>query len=279
MSAPVDPPDPAAAAVAAAVAAVPPAVPASPWAADAAAYFGDNAEAIASFDRYMREKQQPYITELEGHPGRELWKDLSNDAEGTLADVIGELYGEERPDIVEQFQALFADPAAAAAAVVEPATTPAADEPPAWAQPLIERDQAQRDADARAAADNDYKQALTEMRAAHPELTDVDMGDGTAEKPGLIHPFMAAASGDTEVAYAGYQAYLAQVKAMLGVAPTEDEKAAAAAAVAAAPPVLGGDGATAAAPPVTKEYKTFDDAWDDWQAERAQVAPPVVGSA
>ncbi len=241
-----------------------PAVQPGPWAADLTEYFGDDAEAIAKADRYMREKVQPRITHLEtdSAPARELYKDLLANPEETLSAVFEEIYGQDK---AAEFAALLTP--AEAAAVVEAAATGAADadEIPTWAKPLVERDQAARDAELREQGEQEYAATLTSMRAAHTDLTDADME--------LIHPFMAAAGGDTDVAYAGYQSFKAQFAAANGAAPV------AADAVADPPPVLGGPGAPAAAPPTAKTYRwdELGDAIDDFQAEqRAQTPPPVI---
>jgi hypothetical protein len=233
-----------------------------PWAADLAEYFGDNQEAIAAADRYMREKVQPRITHLETEsaPARELWKDLNNDADTTLATVVEELYGEET---AEKFKAIFAasdGSEQAAAAAVEAAQT---DEVPEWAKPLLEKHETDRDAELREKQAAEYQEVLAEMRTAHPDLTDEDMD--------LIHPFMSAAEGDIERAYAGYKTYTDAFKARHGVTPAEAEE------TKSPPPVLNGEGSPAAEPPVEKQYKNIDEALDDFFNERrTQTPPPVI---
>jgi hypothetical protein len=239
-----------------------PEVQPGPWAADLAEYFGDNQEAIAAADRYMREKVQPRITHLEtdSAPARELWKDLNENADETLASVVEELYGEET---AAKFKAIFeaGDGSEASAAAAVEAATAAEDEVPAWAKPLLEKHEAETAAEMRERQQAEYQEVLAEMRAAHDDLTDEDME--------LIHPFMSAAEGDIERAYAGYKAYTDAFKARLGVTPTEPEKV-------DPPPVLGSEGAPAATPPVEKVYKSYDEAIDDYFAERRKQAPPPV---
>ena len=241
----------------------PPAVQPGPWAADLTEYFGDNPEAIAAADRYMREKVQPRITHLETEsaPARELYKDLLANPEETLTAVFEEIYGEDK---AAEFAALLTP--AEAAAVVEAAAAGAAeageDEVPAWAKPLLEKHEQQTDAELRETQAAEYQEVLAEMRAAHTDLTDDDMN--------LIHPFMSAAGGDIERAYAGYQAYTEAFKPRHGVTPAE------AAETPPPPAVLTSEGSTAAAPPIQKEYTSFEEAWDDWKAEQATVAPPPV---
>ena len=258
MGVPVDPPQPAAVVPEPAPVVTP---PAAPWAADAAAYFGDNADAIAGFDRYMREKQQPYITQLEESTkdARELWTDLNNDPATTARDLIASVYAND-PDIVAAYDAIFvAEPATSA----EPATPPPADEIPEWAKPLVESHQEKVDREAKEAAAAEYATAKTELQKAHADLTDDDLG--------LIDPFVYGAGGDMEQAYAAYKAW--QVKA--GVAQTPAPE------VPATPPVLGSDGPSAT-PPLATQYTSYDQIGDAFKAYQQRVAasatpPPVVG--
>lgn len=236
-----------------------------PWASDLDTYFGDDSEAKAAADRYMREMIQPRMTQLETEsaPARELYKDLIASPQETLAEVFSELY-EDQPELVAKFASIWGDdePEVEAAA----ATPPPAEDEPEWAKSARLREEAQRDADAVKAGEEAYHEVLAELREAHEELTDDDME--------LIHPFMASAP-DPESAYAGYKAWEAKFAAKNGgVTPAE-----AAAEAVTAPPVLGSEAAVAATPPVARAYKDFDDAWDAWRAEEAVAAPPVVGSA
>jgi hypothetical protein len=257
------------AAVAETVAAAPPVVQPGPWAADLEAVFEvlpeeHRAAAIAASDTYMREKVQPRITHLETEtaPARELYKDLLADADTTLATVIDEVYGEET---AAAFKALLDGGATPAEATAVVEAVAEGEEVPAWAKPLVEKHQAQTDAELREQQDAEYKEVLAELQTAHPDITDEDLT--------LIHPFMSAAGGDIERAYAGYTAYTEAFKARHGITPAE----AAEAETAEPPPVLGSEGAAAAPPPIEKVYKTFDEAWDDFAAERrAQAPPPVI---
>ena len=265
MSAPINPPEPAAvpAAVVEPAAVTPPAEPQpGPWAADLATYFGENAEAIAAADRYMRERIQPRMTQLETEsaPARELYRDLIAKPQETLAEVFGELF-DDQPELIEKFGAIWGEPEDVP---VEPAAvTPPADDEPEWMRSAREREEAQREADAIKAGEEAYAEVLAELRAAHTDLTDADMD--------LIHPFMASAD-DPETAYAGYQKFKTEFAAAHGITPAEVTEA------VTPPPVLGSEAAVAAAPPIAKEYKSFDDAWDAWRAEEAVSPPPVVGS-
>lgn len=242
---------------------VAPPAPAAPWAADATAYFGDNAEAIAGFDRYMREKQQPYITQLESSTAdaRELWTDLNADPASTARDLIASIYS-DNPDVVAAYDAIFAEETAPPAAV-EP------DEIPEWAKPLVESHQEKVDRELREANAAGYEAAKTELRTAHPDLTDADMP--------LIDTFVAMPQigGDMEAAYAAFTTYKQQFLAANGVVPTPPPT------VPTPPPVLGTDG-VAATPPLATQYKTYNQVGDALKSYFAREGaasnpPPVVG--
>lgn len=240
----------------------PPAVeptPTSPWAADAATYFGDNAEAQAAFDRYMREKQQPYVTQLEESTkdAREYYNDLQNDTDNTLRALIEQRYGGE---FATEFDALFGTPDPEPT----PPATPAADEIPEWAKPLVESHQQRVDrelAESQAAAYQEFKNGL---KASHG-LTDDDLG--------LIDPFIYGSAHDADAAVTAYRAWLAKA----GVAPTPTTEQ-----PATPPPVLGDGATTAATPPLATEYKSYDqigDAVKNFFSRTGPSAtpPPIVG--
>lgn len=238
-----------------AAAAPEPAAPAAPqpgpWSSDLEQYFQDEAARTAA-DRYMREKVQPRMTQLETEtaPARELYNDLLQDPAQTLADLVTEVFGE---DVGQKFTGLFGEETSAAP---ETPAEPAA-EIPDWAKPIVEERE-------RAKAEAEYNAALEQFKAAHQDLTDDDME--------LIHPFITATAGDLDAAYQGYSAWKERFTAAHGVTPQVDPTPA-----RTAPPVLGNQAAPAAAPPVEKNYKSIDEAMDDWFAEQ-KSAPPVVGS-
>jgi hypothetical protein len=234
----------------------------APWEEDATAYFGDNAEALDAFHRYMTEKQQPYVTQLEegSKDARELWTDLNTDSETTLRDLVSSVY-RDQPEVVAAYEAIFAEEAAEAA---EPVVAEA--DIPEWAKPVVAREQATRDAEIAASLAADYATLKDEVKAEHG-LSDVDMT--------LIDPFMMITNNDGEAAVAALKKFQAAFLAAHGVEAT-------AATVAAPPPVLGTEGSTAAAPPAKTPYQTYNqmgDALKDYQARQAASAtpPPVVG--
>lgn len=237
-----------------------------PWVADLAEFFTDDTARQAA-DRWMRERIQPRMTQLETEtaPARELWSDITSDPLNTIRDLVEELYDE---DTAEKFMGLFGDPEEETPPA--PPAEPAEGDIPEWAKPLIERERAQAQAAEREQQEQAYSTALGSLREAHPDLTDDDVGDGTPEKPGLIHPFVHAQDGDMEAAYAAYKVWKDRFAELHGVAPASTERP-------TAPPVLGGEAAVASTPPVVKRGQSMADAIDEFMAEQ-RSAPPVVGS-
>lgn len=229
-----------------------------PWANDLASMFDD--EGIRTqVDSFLREKVQPYVTNLEqrSKPSPEvelatqLYTDLREDPSSTYLAITEELFGEDgalaiQRALAESFGVGVED---------EPAPTqPSGDLDPRVARAVehIERQQA-REA---------YDNALAEIRVKDPELNEE-----------LFHPFVVAADGDVETAYQGYKQWHDQAKSQFGSTGEELD------VTPAAPPVIGSDVQTPAAPPVQKTYSSFDDAMDDFLADmRGGSAPPVVGS-
>lgn len=226
----------------------------APWSADLPTYFQDEA-ARAAADRYLREKHQPYVTQLqqqvaEAAPARQLYEGFLESPNETLLEVASELYGDE---VAGKFQALLeagVEPEAAAAAAVEAAPQPAVD-------PRLEEMWAEREAQRHQAA---YEAELARVQGEHPTVD--------AE---LFAPHVVANSGDFDKALASYKIWEANVAAKYGGTPAE----------AHVPAVLGSGGSTGVQPqPIEQKYGSLDDALDATLAEMraAREAPTVVGS-
>lgn len=252
------------------VAAAPPVAPvveppaAAPWAADAAAYFGDNADAIAAFDRYQREKAQPYITKLQDDTkeARELWTDLNTDSATTLRDLFTSVYHDD-PEAGARYDTLFA------AAAVEPpaAVAPHAEDVPEWAKRAEAREQKIADAEFAAEQTANYTAFKEGLKESHG-LTDNDIG--------LIDPFVFQSPDNPDAAVAAYKAWQAAAFAANGVVPVAEPT------VPAPPPVLGADGSTSAVPPLATQYTSWNQMGDALKAFSARQAasatpPPIVG--
>lgn len=230
-------------------------VPDAPWAADAATYGLDP----AAFDRYMREKQQPYVTQLEesSADARAYYKDLQDNTDETLRALIEQRYGDE---FATEFDGLFGTPAPEA----DPTPAPAADEIPEWAKPLVESHQQRVDRELKQEQEAAYQDFKNGLKASHG-LDDEDLG--------LIDPFIYGSAHDADAAVANYRAWAAKKPGT--PEPTPDP-------VADPPPVLGDGATTAATPPLATEYKTYDqvgDALKNFLSREAasSTPPPVVG--
>jgi hypothetical protein len=79
-----------------------------PWANDLKEYFGEDPELLTKANAFMAEKYQPYVTRLEQEsaPARALYKDLTEDFDGTMQALLTEVY-EDRPDIADRYQELI----------------------------------------------------------------------------------------------------------------------------------------------------------------------------
>lgn len=253
----------------------PPAPPAdAPWSADLRAYLGDNDEALAAADRYMREKVQPRITQLEqtDAPAQRLYKDLTDPAKVdlTVAAVVQQVYGEE---VAEKFVALFGDgeeltPEATAAAVQTAQETTTEVDPEEQArQEWIDE---QRAREQREADDREYNEQLDAIIAT-PEF------NLQPRDRDLLTPFMASSDTVGE-AVSKYHAYVATFQQAHGITPAEAN-----AGQPPAPPTLGSEGAPAATPPVAEKYERWEDldkAVVDYQREQraksGQSAPATL---
>lgn len=247
------------AAVAAAGAAAPPTeAPADltgPWADQLKASFDDPAEQ-AKVDAFLRATVQPYVTKLEQstadlQDAQRLYDDLNNSPGETFLAITEELFGDE-----------------AAARVTEALRTGEAQVAP---DGNVEATTTKLDPETQALLDHVKEKKENEEYHA---LVDAFIANDHADiKKELFHPFVHAAEGDFDVAYAGYSEFLTKWKAENGVVADDPAEA----EVETAPPALGSDTGGATAPPLTKPGQSLDEALDDFMNEQ-RAAPPVVGS-
>lgn len=241
--------------VAAPPVAAPPAANPGPWAADLAASFTD-ATVRASVDQFLRDRVQPYTTQLEqraavAQDAQRLWDALAADPQGTYQAITAEMYGAE---VAAQIQTTLDGQHAAATAAAAAAGEPAPVDP--RVQAAIDYIENKQNAEI-------YDAELLKLVTAHP---DVDTE--------IIHDYIALAEGDFEKAYQMYAYRVGQFNAKVGngapVVPPADP--------ALPPPVMGADGATGATP-VTPRRQSLDEAINDFMGEQraARVAPPVAG--
>lgn len=238
---------------------------AGPWASDLNTYFEDEAGRSAA-DRFLREKIQPHVTQLEQThsqyaDARSLYDDLQEDPLGTYLAVTAELLGDDARDQIAELIAAGHSPEAATEAVATEAVATEAvateAQPPALDPTL-------------AAMKDEYERNQA-VESFATEMQRVGVPD--TEKP-LFAPFVMAADGDFDVALNGYNQWKATAAQTLGFehspAPVEP----------AAPATLGTVSDAPAAPAVTKQYSSMDDALDDTLAEmRARrEGPTPVGT-
>lgn len=244
----------------------------APWMSDLEQYITDPA-AREQADRYMREKVQPRITQLEDSPAMRLYRDLVDEdkQDVTVAAVVQQIYGDE---YAEKFIELFGEEGEGLAPgqTVDEGVQQAAAAPAAPADPNAAWVAQKRQEEEAAAAATEYDEFMDKV-VAEPEfkLTAVD-------KP-LLDPFMATSDTVGE-AVQKYHAYVAKFAEAHNMTPAEAAAAAEAAAQPGPPPTLGSAGAPAATPPVAKKYSSWDDLGEavaDYQAEqRAKVSPPAT---
>lgn len=231
-----------------------------PWANDLAEVFAD--EAIREqVDGFLRERVQPYVTQVEqrSQVAGQLYEDLSNTPGPTYLAITEELFGDEvATEIHQMLLKRFGESD-------EQAPAPEAQAPAATEAPQ------QGDLDPRVKAVVDHYEK-EQREAQYNALIKAAVDKHPDIKPDYFHPFVAAANGDTELAYAGYKAWR---DGMLAdhQAQTEGEQ------TAQPPAVLGSDTRTPTTPPTEKKYKSMDEAIDDTIAELRQGAPLTVGSA
>lgn len=234
-----------------------------PWTDDLASTFED--EGMRSqVDAFLRDKVQPYVTQLEqrSKPSEEmeiagqLYSDLREDPGSTYLAITEELFGTEASTAI---QAALAE----SFGIEEEGDTtgPGPNAEEADLDPRVARLLAKdEEREAREAYDN----ALAQVKAKDPEL-DVE----------LFHPFVVSAEGDMASAYQGYKEWIGKAREHFGP-QLSDEEVAAAAKAAQGPPVIGSDVRSPTTPPVQKRYSSMDQAIDDFLDEE-RSAPPVVG--
>lgn len=224
-----------------------------PWDADLVEYFPDESARSAA-DRYMREKVQPRVTQLEQErsryaPAHQLYDDLLNDPSTTFLAIAEELYG---PETAQALQKQL-DEAGGAAPQDETQTETQTDQP---LDPRIEALLAEREQEKR---EKFWRDNIARIKSADPTVDDA-----------LFAPFVHAADGDFDAAHLAYQQFIARFK------PAEETPA----EQPAAPATVGSTGTGSTAPPTEKNYGSIQEALDDTLADMraARQAPTTVGA-
>ncbi len=246
----------------------------APWTSDLEQYISDPA-ARAEADRYMREKVQPRITQLEDSPAQRLYRDLVDETKQdvTVAAVVGQIYGEE---YAQKFVALFGEEGEGLeeGQTIEEGVQEAAGKPDENAEWV-----AQKRAEEKEVADQREYDAFMD-RVVGDEgnaewrtlLNDADFTLTADDKP-LLAPFMAGSETVGE-AVTKYADYVKKFAAKHGHTPAQ-----AAGEQAAPPATLGDAGAPASTPPTQTKYTSWDqltEAVQEYQAEQRSKAPPAT---
>lgn len=247
-----------------------------PWTADLAALIPDEAMR-AQVDNYLATKWQPRVTQLEQElaakpdlppEAAELWQDLMTDPAETLNILVGEVYGDEHPDVVEGYGKLFETPSVTETQPTAQPTKPADGTPqgvdlsqlPPEVREMFEEYSNKKQSD-------EYRTQVNKLIGEHAGLSEEDYD--------FLHPFIhgAAAQGGTlKDAADAYVEYRTRVRG--------EETASAETTEEAAPATLGSQGSTATgAPPTAPEYNTWNDldkALSDFTSEDKARAEGVV---
>lgn len=237
-----------------------------PWANDLAELFSDES-VRAQVDGFLREKVQPYVTQIEQKvselkPAEQLYTLFLEEPDETYLEVTRELFGDELAEVVQQkLDELYGEGAAEEQATQQPGETePQHELPPEVAELVEERRQAKLQAA--------YNAELERIKASVANDPSIEVVDK------WFHPFVVAADGDMDLALEGYREWYTDVKQRLGGDPTPPAEEQG----QQPPPVLGSDVAPPAQPPAQKKYESLDEAVDDFLAEVKASAPPTVGS-
>lgn len=231
-----------------------PAQGAGPWANDLAKVFEDEG-VRGQVDSFLRSTVQPHVTRLEqasqvNEDAAKLYADFQDNPGGTYLAVTEELFGDDLTEIIRNH--LAGEDADEAVEDETEEVHEGSNLDPRLAK-LLEKEDLREQRE-------QYEVELARIRETDPQLD-----------PELLAPFVVAADGDVDTAYAGYKQWLEKA----GVQGTAAEEV-----VADEPPaVLGSDSESPSSPPVRKDYGgSLDAALDDFFAEtkgKGDPAPPV----
>lgn len=250
-------PDPTAAAPSPAPAAPTPAG-AGPWATDLAQRFQDESTRGA-VDQFIREKVQPYTTQLEqkaaaSEDALRLWTAFEQNPLDAYVAVTTDMFGEDAGAQMLTYLQQQVDKETAEGATAEEAVQTVAQDPRVAS--AIEWAESQQ-------AEKAYDTELGRIKAAHPEV-DED----------AFHTFVAGAEGNFDMAYQLYSQFVEKFGPPQTVPEPEPAPEAA--------PVLGSDTATgqASTTQVQPNGQTIGGAIQDMMNDfRAAREAPPVGSA
>jgi hypothetical protein len=235
-----------------------------PWAADLEQYFEDESARQAA-DRYMREKVQPYVTNVESQakPALELYSDLQENPGATYLELTTDLFGDEAAKAITAYleQAYGEDEVSGevtppANPEAQPQNTGKVDDP--RIQEMLTDWEDQRN-------ERLYNSELERLSRENPDVVIHDS---------LFRHHVVMADGDMDQALASYKQFVSEAASTLGLQAAPNAPT--------APPTLGsGVQGGSTPPPTEKKYESVGDAIEDWAAEQRaigqSIAPPNPG--
>lgn len=254
----------------------------NPWDQDLAGTFEDEAVRNQVSD-FLGEHVQPYVTRLEqdSRPNRDatrLWEGFAETPVQTYVQVSRELFGDEVADRVaatlqgeeggEPTPAPDTQTTTPDTQTITPPEGQTDDGPIPFEKlpPNVQEAVAKQEAEEQRAA---YYEEVDRVTKEHADaLPKNDEGEPQLNVD-LFHPFVVAADGDFDQAWASFEQFYTNAKKEWG-APQEGETP---------PPAIDSQTRDASTtPPQEVEYKSLDEAMDAWFDEQ-KSPPPTVGAA
>lgn len=240
----------------------------APWTADLESRFPDP-DQRAAVDAYLRETQQPRMTQLEqqvaeARDAQNLFDQFREDPNGTFIAVTEQLYGEDARDRL--ISALNGEQGA-------PAQQAAQEQVAAASQQVAEQ--------APSALSDEHRKLLDEFANDRNLKMYAEAIGKAIDESGMdqvhaahanqhVHDYVAAAEGDIAEGIRRYQAAFSGLQLPTVADPDP--------VTGAAPPVLDGTAGSSVAPPTQRKI-SFKDAFAEFQTElehsNRPVAPPV----
>lgn len=233
-----------------------------PWAEDLNTRFEDEATRQA-VDAFLREKVQPYVTQVEqeARPALELYRDLQANPGATYVELTEDLFGaDDAKAITELLEGRYGDPQSPAPQEQVQQPTPTEGQTDPRMQEMLNDWEEQRN-------EKLYDAELQRLQAIEVAAAQREGRNPLPIKDHLFRPFVVAEDGDMDKAFVGYKAFVETARTELfGDAQVQE----------VAPPTLGGNTSGATPPPTEKNYDgDYGAAIEDWAQEQnaAGVSP------
>jgi len=209
-------------------------------------------------DQFLREKVQPYTTQLEQKSAQatdatRLWNDLNAQPVDTYVAITEELFG---PEVAQQLLAQVQTQLEQNQQPAPPGEAPQTPTPDPRLEAVLQYVENQQS--------NQYYDSQLQTITADPQYTDVDTA--------LLHPFVAAADGDFARGIEMYReaalGFHAKYAPATAPPPTPE-----------APNVIASDTATGSTPPVVPQKESLGEAIEAVAREWRTAPAPPVGTA